>query len=409
MVSYTARWVLPVSRPPIRGGVVTIERGLVTRVGAGSRDSGAIDLGSVAVLPGLVNAHTHLELSWMRGQVPPSDSMPLWAAGLMSLRRTVSLEPAEPIGAAIAEARACGTALVGDVTNTLATYEWIANSDLSAVLFRELVGFSAPDPDLLVRTAADQIAALPPAASVRASIVPHAPYSVAPALFDAIRRYAANRPVSVHLGESPDEIEFLRAGTGRWRALLESLGVWNDQWTPPGCGAVEYLERFDLVNDRLLAVHGVQFTDDDLARLRRAGATVVTCPRSNAWTGAGEPPVGRFYASGVRVAIGTDSLASVGDLNLFSELAAVRRLAPRVPARELLASATEHGAAALGFADEFGTIDPGKPAQLIAVRIPEHVADVEEYLVGGIDAGDVEWLDAERELEPRNRTLTPEA
>jgi aminodeoxyfutalosine deaminase len=97
----------------------------------------------------------------------------------------------------------------------------------------------------------------------------------------------------------------------------------------------------------------------------------------------------------VRVAIGTDSLASVADLNLFAELAALRRLAPRVPARDLLASATRHGASALGFADELGTIEPGKRGQLIAVRIPEHVADVEEYLVGGVDPSAVRWLDPE--------------
>jgi aminodeoxyfutalosine deaminase len=394
MISYRAGWVLPIARPPIADGVVTVDRGLIAAVGD-SRPQDVIDLGSVAVLPGLVNAHTHLELSWMRGQVPPANSMPQWASALMALRRTVSHEPLEPIGAAIAEARASGTALVGDVTNTFATYDCLADSDLSAVLFRELLGFMTPDPDAVVEAAAEQIAARAPDASLRASIVPHAPYSVSPALFEAIARRPERRPMSIHLGESAAEIEFLRSGTGEWRTLLESLRVWNDGWVPPGCGPVDYMERFGLVNDRLLAVHGVQFTDEDLARLQRAGATLVTCPRSNIWTGAGEPPIERFYASRVRVAIGTDSLASVADLNLFAELAALRRLAPRVPARDLLASATRHGASALGFADELGTIEPGKRGQLIAVRIPEHVADVEEYLVGGVDPSAVRWLDPE--------------
>ena len=166
----------------------------------------------------------------------------------------------------------------------------------------------------------------------------------------------------MHLGESPEEIQFLRDGTGAWRELLEQLGAWNDGWEPPACGPVEYLDRLGLVTGRLLAVHGTQLTDAELARLAAAGATVVTCPRSNRWTGAGTPPIERFYASGVRVAIGTDSLASVEDLNLFDELAAVRRLAPGVPAARLLESATVAGAAALGFAAEFGTIEPGKRA-----------------------------------------------
>jgi cytosine/adenosine deaminase-related metal-dependent hydrolase len=394
MTSFKARWVLPIARPPIADGVISTERGLVETVGRHHAER-VVDLGSLAILPGLVNAHTHLELSWMRGQVPPAQSMPKWAATLMALRRTVSHEPPEPIGAAIAEARASGTVLVGDVTNTFTTYEWIADSDLSAVFFRELLGFSAPDPEAIVEAAAEQIAALTPIAWLRASIVPHAPYSVSPALFEAIARRVKDAPISIHLGESRAEIEFLQRGTGEWRALLESLGVWNHGWTPPGCGPIEYMDRFGLLNERLLAVHGVRFTDDELTRLRRAGATLVTCPRSNLWTGAGEPPIDRFYASGVRVAIGTDSLASVEDLNLFAELAAVRRAAPHVPPRELLASATIHGAAALGFADELGTIEPGKRAQLIAVRIPEHVQDVEEYLVGGIEPADVRWVETD--------------
>jgi 5-methylthioadenosine/S-adenosylhomocysteine deaminase len=137
----------------------------------------------------------------------------------------------------------------------------------------------------------------------------------------------------------------------------------------------------------------VHFDDGDLSRLAAAGSTVVACPRSNRWTGAGDPPVERFYRSGVRVAIGTDSLASVDDLNLFSELAAVRQLAPEVPATRILESATLAGAAALGFASELGSIAPGKRAELIGLRLPANVQDVEEYLVGGVGPEDVDWLD----------------
>src|SRR6478736_6853617 len=117
MITYRAAWVLPIAAPPIPGGVVTVDRDVITAVGP--HTGGDVeDLGLVALLPGLVNAHTHLELSWMRGQVAPNASMPTWAASLMALRRTVSHEPGEPIGEAIAEARRSGTCLVGDVTNT---------------------------------------------------------------------------------------------------------------------------------------------------------------------------------------------------------------------------------------------------------------------------------------------------
>jgi cytosine/adenosine deaminase-related metal-dependent hydrolase len=394
MVTYRAAWVLPIAGPPIAGGGVTIDRDVIAAVGE-SAGGPVEDLGNVAILPGLVNAHTHLELSWMRGQVAPSSSMPAWASSLMALRRTVSHEPAAPIGEAIAEARRSGTCLVGDVTNTFATYEPLLDSEMSAALFRELLGFAAPDPAAVVRTALDQIAALTPVGWLRPSLAPHAPYSVSPALLREIARWNGERPFSVHLGESAQEVEFLRDGTGEWRALLERLGVWNAAWTPPGCGPVAYLDGLGLVNERLLAVHGVQFTDEELGRLAAAGATVATCPRSNRWTGAGDPPVERFYASGVRVAIGTDSLASVEDLNLFAEMAEVRRLAPSVAAARILTSATLTGAQALGFAADHGSIEPGKRAALIAVRLPAKVGDVEEYLLSGVQPADVSWLDTE--------------
>lgn len=393
---YRAAWVLPICAPPIRDGWIAIDRGRIVSAGRGAGPpAGAddvTDLGDAAILPGLVNAHTHLELSWMRNLVPPADSMPAWAARLMALRPTVGAEPSGPILDAVQEARAAGTSLVGDVTSTLATYEPLVDSDLAGALFREVLGFNAPAPADLVASVRAQLDELMPIAWLRPSIVPHAPYSVSPDLFRAIAAVSGDRPVSVHLGESAEEVQFLRDGTGAWRALLGQLGVWNDRWEPPGCGPVEYLERLGLVGPHLLAVHGTQFTDNDLARLAAAKATVVTCPRSNRWTGAGAPPIERFYGSGVRVAIGTDSLASVEDLNPFAELAEVRRLAPHVPAAQLLASATRHGAVALGFGEDYGTIEPGKLADLIAVGLRGAVDDVEEYLVGGIEPDEISWL-----------------
>lgn len=401
---YRAAWVLPIASRPIPNGWVAVERGRVMAVGSGDLPPAihdVVDLGAAAILPGLVNAHTHLELSWMRDQVPPGGSMPAWAARLMALRRTVSAEPLEPIREAVREVRAAGTSLVGDVTNTLAAYDPLLDSDLAGAIFRELLGFSAPAPGDMIATVRAQLEALTPVAWLRPAIVPHAPYSVSPELFRAIAAASGDRPMSVHLGESAEELQFLRDGTGAWRELLGQLGVWNDRWQPPGCGPVEYLERLGLLGPRLLAVHGTQFTGTDLARLASAGATVVTCPRSNRWTGAGTPPVDAFYRSGVRVAIGTDSLASVEDLNPFAELAEVHRLAPAIPASRLLESATRSGAEALGFAADYGTIEPGKLADLIAIRLPGAIEDVEEYLVRSIEPDAISWL-------PEPRTLNPE-
>jgi aminodeoxyfutalosine deaminase len=394
---YRAGWILPIATHPVRDGWVLTRDGFVVDCGAGEAPNSpgpveTVDLGSTAIMPGLVNAHTHLELSWMRGRLPPGGSMPEWAARLIALRQTVNPEPAEPMAAAVREVRAAGTSLVGDVTNTLAAYDLLADSALGGAVFREVLGFGAPDPAQVVADAEAQIESLMALEWLRPSVVPHAPYSVSLALLRTIAAAAGARAISVHLGESEDEMRFLRDGTGAWRDLLARLGVWTDAWQPPRCGPVEYLDRAGLLTPRLLAVHGTQLDAPEIARLAEAGATIVTCPRSNQWTGAGIPPVEKFYASGVRVAIGTDSLASVEDLNVFGELAALRRLAPGVPAHRLLESATIQGAAALGFDADFGTIAPGKRADLIAVRVPSGVEDVEEYLLSGIEPDAIRWL-----------------
>ena len=393
-IVYRAAWVLPIAQAPVRDGWVAVQDGRILGVGASSDLPSSGDVVAVegAIMPGLVNAHTHLELSWLRGQVPPAPSMPQWVERLMALRRTVGHEPAEPIAEAIREARAAGTTLVGDITNTLAAYGPLAESPLAAAVFRELLGFNVEDPRAPVASALQQLGELPQHTRLRSSIVPHAPYSVAPSLLRTIAETSRNARISMHLGESAEEIEFLRTGRGAWRELLQRLGVWTDAWQPPRAGPIDYIGSCGLLNDRLLAVHCVQLTDDELHSLASAGATVVTCPRSNRWVGAGLPPIERFYASGVRVAVGTDSLASVEDLNVFAELTMMRELAPSVSARRILESATKSGADALGFGDELGTIEPGKRAELIAVAVPAHATDVEEYLVSGIRPIDVRWL-----------------
>jgi cytosine/adenosine deaminase-related metal-dependent hydrolase len=219
---------------------------------------------------------------------------------------------------------------------------------------------------------------------------------VAPLQFRAIQR-AIERdpfaPCSVHLAESAEEVQFIQEGTGPWRELLEEMGAWNSAWMVPGVSPVQYLDETGFLTSHVLAVHGVQMTAADLSRLAARGATLVTCPRSNGRTGAGAPPLEAFYNAGVRVAVGTDSLASAPDLNVFAELAAMHALAPSVPAASLLASATREGARALGFA-EYGTIEPGKLARLLTVDVPPGIDDVEEYLVSGIEPDRIRWMES---------------
>lgn len=389
-----ARWVLPIDRAPIDDGWIEWRDDRIARIGSGRPPGDADDLGGVAILPGLVNAHTHLELSWMAGLVPPASSMDEWIQTLLRVRRE---GPAGGEAAAIESMvraavtmRAAGTVLVGDISNTLLTPRVLDDVGLAAVVFHELLGFNVADPAAIVRGAQERVGQtwnrLGGHDSLRFSLVAHAPYSVSPALFAEIARVAGEAPLSVHLAESKEEIEFLKTGTGPVRSMLETLGVWAPGWKAPGCGPVEYMSRVGYLRQGTLIVHGVHLTDTELESLRRAGTVLVTCPRSNVWVGGGPPRLSHFYASDVPVAVGTDSLASVDSLNLFDELAEMRRIAPEVSAAALLDSATRQGANALGFGLEYGTLAAGKRAALVAVEVPASTRDVEEYLVSGVPA-----------------------
>ena len=405
MIRYHAAWILPIGEPPILDGWLAVDRGRVVALGSAGRRvlaDGAreVDLGDVAILPGLVNAHTHLELSYLRDEVPPASEFVTWIRGVMAARRQRpdprSPEILDAVERALVDAVRFGTAIIGDISNTLVTFEPLTRSPLAGVVFYELIGFNTPDPAGLVDHARRQIDALVPTDRLRASLAAHAPYSVAPLVLRAMRREIDRRPFapcSVHLSESVEEIEFIRTGRGPWRALLEELGAWDPAWLPPGGSPVQFLDESGFLDARVLAVHGVQMTTSDLDRLVARGSTLVTCPRSNGHTGAGAPPIEDFYNYGVNVAVGTDSLASAPDLNVFAELATLRALAPTVSAGALLDSATRQGARALGFDADYGTIEPGKSARLLAITIPARTDDVEEYLVSGIEPDQIRWIE----------------
>jgi aminodeoxyfutalosine deaminase len=404
MIAYRAAWVCPIDQPPIKDGVVEVHDGHIVSVGNAPTATGMRDLGDVALLPGLINAHIHLELSWLRGRVPPANQFTDWVKQLIPTRRGIERvgDPIvmEAIAAAITELRESGTIAVGDISNSLASAGPMAAAGLRGVIFHELLGFKERD-GTLVEASRD---ARSNAAShgIPVSLAPHAPYSTSPELFQAIRREVARSscPISsVHLAESEEEVELLASGTGRWRGMLELIGAWRDDWSIPGCGPAEYLEGLGVIDARTLVVHGVQLTPASLSRVADSGATLVTCPRSNRWVGVGYPPIDRFYQSGVQVAVGTDSLASVEDLNLFSELKAMRYLAPSIPARKFLESATLVGAKALGLEADLGSLTPGKQARMIAVELGGHSGDVEEYLVNGIEPSQIAPLNP----EPLNR------
>ena len=412
MTVFRAAWICPISRSPIPDGWVAVEGGRIVGVGSAADQPPAPprNLGRVAILPGLVNAHTHLELSWLRGRVPPAASFIDWIKQLFAVRGARAESPddrrvIEAALAAVSELRETGTAAVGDISNSLASVEPIRAGGLRGVVFHELLGFNALSDAPVVESRAHRAsAAALGGEAVRVSVAPHAPYSVSAELFQAIHREVSESSVpitSIHLAESKSEVEFLADGSGPWPSILSWVGAAREGWRPPGLSPVAYLDSLGVLDARTMVVHAVNVTDSELERLAQIGCTLVTCPRSNQWVGVGVPPVQRFFSAGVRTAVGTDSLASVDDLNLFSELKAMRWIAADVPARRLLESATRVGAEALGLGDELGTIDIGKRATLIGVDLTNlkggpsglpATADIEEYLVSGIEPHQVKWV-----------------
>jgi aminodeoxyfutalosine deaminase len=411
IVRVRARWIVPIVAPVLHGGWVDVDalRGEIVGVGAagapGAREPDrVIDLPDAVVLPGLVNAHTHLELSHLAGASPPATDFVQWVRCLMQARSARGADRegiARATRAAVASAVASGTAAVGDIENTADAPAALAASPLEGVIFREALGFRASRArEVLAETqaaAASARAAFGPASGRwRVSTAPHAPYSTSAALIMALAQgWGDARGVSsIHLAESPEEVEFLATGGGPFRSLLQELGAWDDGWRAPGVGPVTYLQQVGALHEGLLVVHGTQLTREDLDAIAGARATLVLCARSNRWVGAGIPPVREALAAGVRVAIGTDSLASVEDLNLFSELASLRAIVPDVPAAALLRAATRGGAQALR-CDALGMIAPGASSRALVRVPPAGVTDVEEWLVAGaVDTADLRWLDA---------------
>jgi len=387
----SAAWVLPIARPPIRDGAVVMGgAGGATVVACGARADLRRSFPEVperraggALLPGLVNAHTHLELAALAGEakgpVPGGRGLVDWARALMALRRpSLESSPPSPAAAAAAaaaavaagcSARALGTAAIGDVGNGIAGWLALRSLGFRGLFFHELVGTrERATGDALADADAERGRANTPSADqdagyqtrtvpIPAVPAPHAPYSVGPDLMRRIFTAAARagHPTSIHLAEDPSELELLEHGTGAWVPILQALGVPAGERTPH-LGATAYLERlgaFSSGGPPPLLVHMVHASPADLARTRAANATVVLCPRSNLHIGGRLPPVPAMHAAGARLALGTDSLASTPDLSLWHELAVLSAHFPDVPPAVWLRAATLGGAEALA-------LDPGQ-------------------------------------------------
>jgi len=377
--AYRARWVIPVSTPPIADGRLVVEEGkLVAVERAGDALHDEIDLGDVAVLPGFVNAHTHLELTSCRGCVPFRGSFVQWLEDLVSRRRLENAEAllGTSIRQGLNDSMTAGVTLVGDIgTGSDAVQAW-QTSPISVVGFLEVTGMGARRfvPHLqsfdLLRPVCE---CLPATGYCPVGISPHAPYSTAPELYQAVIAFvrATGRPICTHLAESKEEIRFLADGQGPLRDLLERWNLWDESFEPPGCSPVEYAERLGLLTCQPVLAHVNYATDRDLDILAAHDCHVVYCPRSHAFFGHEPHPYPRMLARGISICIGTDSLASNESLSVLDELRFLHARDPHLDPQALLAMGTLAGARALGCESVRGSLQPGKCADWVAIPLSD--------------------------------------
>lgn len=376
----SARWVFPVDGPPLDGGTVAVRAGRIAAVEPHGSRTPDVDFGNAAILPGLVNAHTHLDLSGMRDRVPPSPDFVGWLRGVIAYRRT---QPpgsvAAGVRAGLDEALRSGTTLIGDIAAGGSSWDALAGAPTWAVCFREVLGLPAAR---VPAVWADLVAWMhdhSDTATCRAGVSPHAPYSVHKALIEAAARLW---PVCIHLAESAGERELLAHKTGPFVPFLKELGVWDADGLAPSWDWVAW--KVGRSPAALLA-HGNYLAPGTVP----AGATVVYCPRTHAAFGHPPHPVWEFLRRGVRVALGTDSLASNPDLDVLAEARFLHAAHPDVPGDVLLRMATLSGAEALGFGRETGSLAVGKSADLVVVPLPDaDAADPHELVFGSSPADD---------------------
>lgn len=375
MTAYRARWVMPVAEPPVEQGTVEVDGGRIAAVHR-RYDPQARDLGNVALVPGLVNAHTHLEFSAIAQPLGPAGSFTDWIRTVLAQRRQRTGTAADAVRQGLAESATGGTTLIGEITTDDATLTAFDETAPAVCTFREVIGL-LPEQHAAQRKVARRHLAGGVGSPPRRGLSPHAPYSVHPDLFTDLVALAVEScaPLAMHLAETPAERELLRHGTGPLVALLEQLGVWRDGLIPRGTGPMDYLRRLADA-ERALVIHGNDLTDEELAFVAgRPSLTVVYCPRTHAYFGHGPHPWRDLLdRRPTAVCLGTDSRASNPDLSLWHELQFLRARFPAVDPALLLRLATSDGAAALGWGDETGTLEPGKSADFTVVALPDAAA-----------------------------------
>ena len=379
----TARWIVPVSGPPVPNGVVTINDTVIEAVSPSGTRTADEDFGNAAIIPGLANAHTHLDLSGARGLIPPTDPEHFtdWLRGVISYRRTRTPEQIQiDIREGLAECLRSGTTLIGDIAANGDSWDAAAAAKVRAVIFRELIGLSAERARAAGEAGLAWYQTHPAAETCRAAFSPHSPYSARESLLcESDSRFR----IAIHLAESPGELELLETHTGPFVPFLQQLGAWDES------GFARSIERIIISNRNsrnALFIHG-NYLQPEVAKYFAASMSIVYCPRTHAAFKHPPHPFREFLARGVRVCLGTDSLASNPDLDILAEARFLHQQYADFSCDQLLRMATLSGAEALGWSDECGSLEVGKSADLVAVPLPDREGDPHELLMSD-HAGD---------------------
>lgn len=373
-----ARTVLPVCAPPIDDGAVLVRGGHIEAVGKfselGGTDAGdVIDLGHAVLLPGLINAHCHLDYTHMAGQLRPTRHFSDWIKAIVALKSGWSYtDYAQSWLEGARQLLRTGTTTVVDIEAVPELLpEVVTATALRVVSCLELLSVrSRQTARQMVNAAVAKLSSLP---GDPPGLSPHAPYSTSPELLRAAAVASRERGwlLTTHVAESDDEFEMFQIGSGSMYDWLKPQRDLSD------CGhgsPVAYLARHGVLSPHFLAVHANYLAPGDAALLALAGASVVHCPGSHAFFGHQKFPLNELIKTGVNVCLGTDSLATmptkrneVPELNLFSEMRRLAETFPSFKPQRILAMTTVNAARAIGRPTELGRLAPGSCADLIAV------------------------------------------
>ncbi len=343
--------------------MLTIDGDRIVAIEARGARTADHDFGNAAILPGFVNAHTHLDLSGMSGVALPSADFTGWLRQVIAYRRQHSAtDVAKSVQAGLLESVKAGTTLLGDISGDGASWAELAEAPLRAVVFRELIGLTKERAEAAWRMGQEWLGSCRPTPTCRPGLSPHAPYSARVSLIKAAA--SAGLPLAIHLAESEAERELLIEQSGPIVSFLQDLGVWD----PLGLAkSPEHVLRLTASEHPTLLVHG-----NFLAPTAPIPphSSVVYCPRTHEAFGHPPHPFREMLARGVRVALGTDSLASNPDLSILGEARFLRATHADLSGDTILKMATLSGAEALGWADETGSLDAGKSADFVVIALP---------------------------------------